>query len=129
MKSLFLALFGVFFAFCVVRFCYGLESNTLSYVVDEMLKAAPDVKEDFAVVMEALGDFKDALGAITSSMSSGNIFQVVASIGVSLLSVINVFVAVAKACVYLLTDTIEFMRVVFELFFGEVVSPIVPVKT
>lgn len=93
-----------------------------------MLKAAPDVKEDFSVIMEALGDFKDALGAITSSMSSGNVFQVVASIGVSFLSVVNVLVAVSKACVYLLTDTIEFMRVVFELFFGEVVSPIVPVK-
>ena len=127
MKNLFLALFGVFFAFCVVRFCYGLESNTLSYVVDEMLKAAPDVKEDFAVVMEALNDFKDALGAINTSLSSGNVFQVIVSIGVTFMSVVNVFVALAKAAAYLLTDTIEFMRVVFELFFGEVVAPIMPI--
>lgn len=127
MKNLFLALFGVFFAFCVVRFCYGLESNTLSYVVDEMLKAAPDVKEDFAVVMEALNDFKDALGAINTSLSSGNVFQVIVSIGITFMSVVNVFVALAKAAAYLLTDTIEFMQVVFELFFGEVVSPIMPV--
>lgn len=127
MKNLFLALFGVFFAFCVVRFCYGLESNTLSYVVDEMLKAAPDVKEDFAVVMEALNDFKDALGAINTSLSSGNVFQVIVSIGVTFMSVVNVFVSLAKAAAYLLTDTIEFMRVVFELFFGEVVAPIMPI--
>ena len=127
MKNLFLALFGVFFAFCVVRFCYGLESNTLSYVVDEMLKAAPDVKEDFAVVMEALNDFKDALGAINTSLSSGNVFQVIVSIGVTFMSVVNVFVALAKAAAYLLADTIEFMCVVFELFFGEVVAPIMPI--
>ena len=127
MKNLFLALFGVFFAFCVVRFCYGLESNTLSYVVDEMLKAAPDVKEDFAVVMEALENFKNAIGAIDTSLSSGNVFQVIVSIGVTFMSVVNVFVSLAKAAAYLLTDTIEFMRVVFELFFGEVVAPIMPI--
>lgn len=128
MKNVFLALFGLFFAFCLVRFCYGLESNTLSYVAEELLKAAPNVKEDFSVVMEALGDLKIAIGAVTSSFASGNIFQIVASIGVSLMSVVNVFVAVSKALVYLMTDTIEFMRIFFELFFGEVVSPIVPVK-
>ena len=127
MKNLFLALFGVFFAFCVVRFCYGLESNPLSYVVDEMLKAAPDVKEDFAVVMEALENFKNAIGAIDTSLSSGNVFQVIVSIGVTFMSVVNVFVSLAKAAAYLLTDTIEFMRVVFELFFGEVVAPIMPI--
>ena len=42
-------------------------------------------------------------------------------------SVVNVFVALAKAAAYLLTDTIEFMQVVFELFFGEVVAPIMPI--
>ena len=124
MKWLFISLFALFFSFCLIRWTYGLDSNSLAYAMDQVLQAVPDVKEDFQVFLEACIAFRDSLLAVSSAFAGGDILKVLSSLATSLLSLVNIVVALAQAIAYFIRDFSGMLEVVIELLFGEVVMPI-----
>lgn len=124
MKGFFLFVFGIFLTFCVIRFCYGLESNTMSYTLDAILKALPDVKEDFEIVMEMLESFRESIIKIGEAFSSGSILEGIGAFFQSIGAAFALIGSILIATGYLLVDIIEFFGTLFKLLFGESVSPI-----
>lgn len=127
MKWFFLFLLSLFFAFCVVRFAYGLDSNSVAYMIEKLLSVVPDVREDFQVFVDACASLRTAILNVGNSFSGGGILDVLKSLVVSLLSVVNVIVSLASAIAYFLRDIVEFFSALIDLAFGDVVVPIAPV--
>ena len=127
MKWFFLFLLSLFFAFCVVRFAYGLDSNSVAYMIEKLLSVVPDVRADFQVFVDACAALRTAILNVGNSFSGGGILDVLKSLVVSLLSVVNVIVSLASAIAYFLRDIVEFFSALIDLAFGDVVVPIAPV--
>lgn len=127
MKWFFLFLLSLFFAFCVVRFAYGLESNSVAYMIEKLLSVVPDVRADFQVFVDACKSFRNVILSFEDLLSDFSFLDALLLVARIMLAFVNVIVSLATAIAYFLGDIVEFLEAIIDLAFGDVVVPIAPI--
>ena len=125
MKSFFIGILAVLLGVAIIRFNYGLQANSSTYIFATLLELPPDVKEEFQIVIEAAEDFSDSLRTLKTLSSTGsNIFDVVRSFFSSLAALLNVPFVFLKFLMNLILHVLRALETLFNLFFGPAVVPI-----
>ena len=127
MKGFFLTVLALLLSIAIVRFSYGLDANQASYFVQVILNLPPDIKSDFAVVIEAFGRISDAFSKLGNVIvSGGNIFDVIKNFFKSIAAVFSLNFAFSQFVLLVLKDIMKALRSLFDLLFGPAVVPIKP---
>lgn len=125
MKTFFLTVLGLLLCVAIVRFCYGLQVNGVSYVWSVLLSLPPDMKQHMEVLTSSFESLRISLSQLSKvSSSGGNVFDVITSFFKSFAALLNVPFAFVEFVLSVLVDLMSSLKQLFNLLFGSVVEPI-----
>lgn len=125
MKGFFLTVLALLLSIAIVRFSYGLDANQASYFVQVFLNLPPDIKSDFAVVIEAFDGISSAFSSLRAVVVSGSdIFKIIPAFFKSIAAVFSLPYAFAQFVLLVVGDILKALKSLFDLLFGPAVVPI-----